>query len=146
MRRRRRPCRAIANGRNRTASRRKHGCMGCRSCDLTLRAQVNGSSVSRPGTERVAKSSKTATAKSGSAMKAAATTEIPPPPNPPPPPRAHAGRLSATTSRLTKLNTVFVFTSHIRLRRVSLPWRVREVCNDAEELLFAPSFERGGLT
>ena len=50
--------------------------MSCRSCDLTLRAHVNGSSVGRPGTKRVAKSAKTATAKSGSAMKAAATTEL----------------------------------------------------------------------
>ena len=50
--------------------------MSCRSCDLTLRAHVNGPSVGRPRAERVAKSSKTAAVKCGSAMKSTATTKM----------------------------------------------------------------------
>ena len=48
--------------------------MSCRSCELTLRAHVNGPSVGRPRAERVTKSSKTAAVKCGSAMKAATAT------------------------------------------------------------------------
>jgi hypothetical protein len=50
--------------------------MSCRSCDLTLRAHVDGPSVGRPRAERVAKSSKTAAVKCGSAMKSTATTKM----------------------------------------------------------------------
>ena len=50
--------------------------MSCRSCDLTLQAHVNGPSVGRPRAERVAKSSKTAAVKCGSAMKSTTTTNM----------------------------------------------------------------------
>src|SRR5205823_11882230 len=65
----------------------------------------------------------------------------PPPPNPPPPPRAHAASLSATRSRLTKPNTVFVFISHIPSPAFRCHCASARFFDATEELLFALSLE-----
>src|SRR5205823_10471688 len=70
------------------------------------------------------------------------TTPNPPPPNPHQMQRAHAGTQSATRSRLTKLNKIFVFISHVPPPAIRCHCASARFCNATEGLLFAPSFER----